>query len=126
MIDSPVIKQAILNNSDCRILLDQSKFAGKFDEIQALLGLSEKQKAEVLSLNKGHDPGRVYKDVWIGLGPVESKVYRLEVSEEEYLTYTSDQAEKVRVEEYMKKYGSRQKAIEVLAGEIRDKKERAK
>jgi len=119
MINSPIIKSAIINNSDCKILLDQSKFQNKFDDIQSLLGLSDKQKAEVLSINKGHDPGRIYKDCWIGLGPTHSRVYRLETSWEEYLAYTSDQGEKVRIEAYAEKYGSFQRGIEVLAAEIR-------
>jgi conjugation system TraG family ATPase len=121
MINSPIIKSAIINNSDCKILLDQSKFQNRFDDIQNLLGLSDKQKAEVLSINKGHDPGRVYKDCWIGLGPTHSRVYRLETSWEEYLAYTSDQGEKVRIEAYAEKYGSFQRGIEVLAAEMRAK-----
>lgn len=121
MISSPIIRQAIINNSDCKILLDQSKFQNRFNDIQDLLGLSEKQKAEVLSINKAHDPGRVYKDCWIGLGPTHSRVYRLETSLEEYLAYTSDQGEKVRIEAYAERYGSVQRGIEVLAEEMRKK-----
>jgi conjugation system TraG family ATPase len=119
IISSPIIKQAIINNSDTKILLDQSKFQNKFDEIQALLGLSDKQKAEIMSINRGHDPGRQYKDCWIGLGPTHSRVYRLETSLEEYLTYTSDQGEKVKIEAYAKQYGSVRKGIEALAAEVR-------
>lgn len=73
----------------------------------------------VPALNKAHEGGRPYKDLWIGLGSGQSKVYRLEVSEEDYLTYTSDQAEKVKIEQYIQKYGSRRKAIEILAEEMR-------
>jgi len=121
MISSPIIKQAIINNSDIKILLDQSKFANRFDEIQALLGLSDKQKAEILSINKGHDADRPYKDCWIGLGPAHSRVYRLETSLEEYLAYTSDQGEKVRLEEYAARHGGWRAGIEALAGEMRGK-----
>jgi conjugation system TraG family ATPase len=123
MISSPIIRRAIINNSDTKILLDQSKFANKFGEIQELLGITEKQKAEILSINKAHGPGRVYKDCWICLGPSHSRVYRLETSIEEYLAYTSDQGEKVRVEAYAKEHGSFQKGIEVLARELRSKQE---
>ena len=123
MISSPIVKSAIINNSDCKILLDQSKFLNRFDEMQNLLGLSDKQKPEVLSINRGHDPGRVYKDFWVGLGPTHSRVYRLETSWAEYLTYTSDQGEKVRIEAYAEKYGSFQRGIEVLAGELRSQEE---
>lgn len=119
IVESPVLKQAIINNSDTRILLDQSKFQNRFDAIQSLLGLTDKQKAEILSINRGHDPGpgRPYKDLWIGLGPLVSHVYRLEVSPEEYWVYTSDQAEKLRLEEYIKRYGDIRKAVEKLVQE---------
>jgi conjugation system TraG family ATPase len=119
IVDSPVVKQAIINNSDCKILLDQSKFQNRFDAIQQLLGITEKQKAEILSINKAHDPGRVYKDCWIALGPQHSKVYRIETSIEEYLAYTSDQGEKVQIEAYAAKYGGMESGIQVLAEEMR-------
>ncbi len=62
IISSPVVKQAIINNSDCKILLDQSKYQNKFDQIQELLGLTEKEKALVLSINKANDPSKKYKE----------------------------------------------------------------
>jgi hypothetical protein len=117
MIESPIVKQAIINNSDTRILLDQSKFQNRFDAIQALLGLTEKQKAEILSINRGHEPGRAYKDLWIGLGPAVSHVYRLEVSPEEYWVYTTEQSEKLRMEEYVRKYGGVKEGVERLVRE---------
>ena len=85
IISSPVVKQAIINNSDCKILLDQSKYQTKFDQVQELLGLTEKEKALVLSVNKANDPTKKYKEVFISLGGVLSRVYRTEVSTEEYL-----------------------------------------
>jgi len=117
IISSPIVKQAIINNSDCKILLDQSKYQNKFDQIQELLGLTEKEKALVLSVNKSNDPRLRYKEVFISLGGTYSKVYRTEVSPEEYLAYTTEQSEKERVMDYAKKYGSIQKGIEVLAAE---------
>lgn len=121
IISSPIVKQAIINNSDCKILLDQSKYQNKFDQIQELLGLTDKEKAQVLSLNKANDPKRKYKEVFISIGGQLSKVYRTEVSVEEYLCYTTEEREKVRVNEYARKYGSMQKGIAVLANEIREK-----
>jgi conjugation system TraG family ATPase len=85
IISSPVVKQAIINNSDCKIMLDQRKYQNKFDMIQELLGLTDKEKALVLSVNKANDPDKKYKEVFISLGGVLSKVYRTEVSLEEYL-----------------------------------------
>jgi conjugation system TraG family ATPase len=120
IISSPIVKQAIINNSDCKILLDQSKFRNKFDEIQDLLGLTEKEKTLVLSVNKANDPARKYKEVFISLGHTHSKVYRTEVSLEEYLTYTTEEKEKIKVQEYSRKYGSLRIGIAVLAAELRD------
>ncbi|MBB1647395.1 TraG family conjugative transposon ATPase [Sphingobacterium sp. UME9] len=85
IIQSPIVKESIINNSDCKILLDQRKYMNKFDDIQAMLGLTEKEKSQVLSINMNNDPSRLYKEVWIGLGGTQSAVYATEVSLEEYL-----------------------------------------
>ena len=119
IISSPVVKQAIINNSDCKILLDQSKYQNKFDQIQELLGLTEKEIALVLSINKANDPAKKYKEVFISLGGTLSKVYRVEVSPEEYLTYTTEEKEKMKVMEYAKKCGSVERGIALLAKENR-------
>ncbi|RWU08134.1 TraG family conjugative transposon ATPase [Pedobacter chitinilyticus] len=122
IISSPVVKQAIINNSDCKILLDQSKYQNKFDQIQELLGLTEKEKALVLSVNRSNDPLRKYKEVFISLGGMLSKVYRTEVSLEEYLAYTTEQTEKVRLMEFAAENGGdMKKAIAAMAQEIRSK-----
>lgn len=123
IISSPVVKQAIINNSDCKILLDQSKYQNKFDAIQELLGLTEKEKALVLSVNKANDPTRKYKEVFISLGGMLSKVYRTEVSPEEYLAYTTEQTEKVRLMEYAARFGGDlQKGIMAMAQEMNGNK----
>jgi len=114
IISSPVVKQAIINNSDCKILLDQSKYQNKFDQIQELLGLTDKEKALVLSINKANDPTKKYKEVFISLGGVLSKVYRTEVSPQEYLAYTTEEKEKVKVQAAAQKFGSIEKGIASL------------
>ncbi|MBS1977847.1 MAG: TraG family conjugative transposon ATPase [Bacteroidetes bacterium] len=123
IISSPIVKQAIINNSDCKILLDQSKYQNKFDQIQELLGLTEKEKALVLSINKSNDPSRKYKEVFISLGGMLSKVYATEVSLEEYLAYTTEESEKIKVQSYSKKWGGDvRKGISELANDIRSGK----
>lgn len=97
IIQSPIVKESIINNSDCKILLDQRKYMNKFDDIQAMLGLTDKEKAQVLSINMNNDPRRLYKEVWIGLGGTHSAVYATEVSTEEYLAYTTEETEKIEV-----------------------------
>ena len=85
IISSPIVKESIINNADCKILLDQRKYLSKFDGIQRLLGLTDKERAQILSINLSNDPERRYKEVWIGLGGVQSAVYATETSVEEYL-----------------------------------------
>ena len=121
IISSPVVKQAIINNSDCKILLDQSKYQNKFDQIQELLGLSEKEKALVLSVNKANDPTKKYKEVFVSLGGMVSKVYRTEVSLEEYLAYTTEQTEKIRLQQHTERFGGDiRKGIAAMAEEMRN------
>ena len=97
IISSPIVKEAIINNSDCKILLDQRKFINRFDAIQNMLGLTEKEKSQILSINQSNHPNRKYKEIWIGLGGMQSAVYATEVSAPEYLTYTTEEKEKVEV-----------------------------
>ncbi|WP_119789603.1 TraG family conjugative transposon ATPase [Flavobacterium anhuiense] len=121
IISSPVVKQAIINNSDCKILLDQSKYQNKFDQIQELLGLTDKEKALVLSVNKANDPSKKYKEVFISLGGMLSKVYRTEVSLEEYLAYTTEESEKVKMNAFAAKFGGDiKKGIAAMAQELRN------
>lgn len=120
IISSPIVKQAIINNSDCKILLDQSKYQNKFEQIQQLLGLTDKEKALVLSINKSNDTRRKYKEVFISLGGVQSKVYATEVSLEEYLAYTTEESEKMKVQAYASRFGGDiRKGIAALANDLR-------
>jgi len=120
IIASPIVKESIINNSDCKILLDQRKYMNKFDSIQALLGLTEKEKAQVLSINMANDTSRKYKEVWIGLGGVQSAVYATEVSPEEYYTYTTEETEKVEVMRLAEKLdGNLELAIKQMADKLK-------
>jgi len=105
IISSPIVKGTIINNSDCKILLDQRKYLNKFDEIQALLGLTDKERAQILSINMANDPSRKYKEVWIGLGGSQSAVYATEVSLEEYVCYTTEETEKIELTRLTEKLG---------------------
>lgn len=105
LISSEIVKEAIINNSDCKILLDQRKFMNRFDVIQSLLGLTDKEKSQILSINMSNHPGRKYKEVWFGLGGVQSAVYATEVSPSEYYTYTTEETEKLEVQKLTEKLG---------------------
>ncbi len=62
IISSPVVKETIINNSDCKILLDQRKYQNKFDQIQNLLGLTDKERSQILSINLANAANRLYKE----------------------------------------------------------------
>ncbi|WP_026461461.1 TraG family conjugative transposon ATPase [Adhaeribacter aquaticus] len=119
IIHSAIVKDTIINNSDCKILLDQRKYMNKFEDIQKLLGLSDKEKEQILSINLDNNPARKYKEVWIGLGGVKSAVYATEVSHEEYFTYTTEETEKVKLFELAEKKGNMQLAITEMANVAR-------
>lgn len=105
IISSPIVKETIINNSDCKILLDQRKYMNRFDQIQELLGLTDKEKSQILSINMANNPNRLYKEVWIGLGGTQSAVYATEVSREEYFCYTTEETEKIKVLNMARKLG---------------------
>lgn len=122
IIASPIVKESIINNSDCKILLDQRKYMNKFDQIQALLGLTDKEKSQILSINMANNPSRLYKEVWIGLGGTQSAVYATEVSTEEYLAFTTEETEKMEVYALAEKMdGDIEAAIRQLADKRKDK-----
>lgn len=116
IISSPVVKETIINNSDCKILLDQRKYQNKFDQIQNLLGLTDKERSQILSINLANAANRLYKEVWIGLGGTQSAVYATEVSAEEYLCYTTEETEKLELTRLAEKLGGNiELAIKQLA-----------
>ena len=122
IISSPIVKGTIINNSDCKILLDQRKYMNRFDEIQALLGLTDKERAQILSINMANNPSRRYKEVWIGLGGTQSAVYATEVSSSEYYTYTTEETEKLELMRLTEKLGGNiELAIRQLAESKREK-----
>ena len=116
IISSPVVKETIINNSDCKILLDQRKYQNKFDQIQNLLGLTDKERSQILSINLANAANRLYKEVLIGLGGTQSAVYATEVSAEEYLCYTTEETEKLELIRLTEKLGGNiELAIKQLA-----------
>jgi type IV secretory pathway VirB4 component len=119
IISSPIIKEAIISNSDCKILLDLKKFQNKFEGIQQALGMTDKGKALVLSVNKANDPTKRYRELYVELGSSVMKVYRYEPSPEEYYAYTTEQKEKLMVQRYAEKYGDIQKGIRALVSDLK-------
>ena len=114
IISSPIIKDAILNNSPVKILLDQQSNAASFEDISNLLGLSPIDRALVRSVGRNLAEGTRYKEVFITLGGKKSGVFALEVSPEEALVYESDKVKKRPLFEETERTGSIRKAIRNL------------
>ena len=113
VIDSPIVKEAIINNSDVKILMDQSKFKDRYDKIAAVLGLTEVQKQQIFTINSlnNHDGRSYFKEVWICRGQV-SDVYGVEEPPECYWAYTTERAEKEALNVYARHYqGDIERAI---------------
>ena len=112
VIDSPIVKEAIINNSDVKILLDQSKFKDRYSDIAAILGLTPIQKQQIFTVNAlNNKEGRNYfKEVWICRGQ-NSDVYGVEEPPECYWAYTTERAKKEALKIYLRHYGTMQEAI---------------
>lgn len=115
VIDSPIVKEAIINNSDVKILLDQSKFKDRYDDIAAILGLTQIQKQQIFTINalNNHDGRNYFKEVWICRGQ-NSDVYGVEEPPECYWAYTTERAEKEALKIYISYYGNIQDAITMI------------
>lgn len=106
IVDSPVVKQAIINNSDVVILLDQSKFKERYGEIKAILGLTDVEVKKIFTINRlENKEGRsFFREVYIRRGTV-GDVFGVEESRECYMTYTTERAEKDALKLYKKELG---------------------
>ena len=114
IIGSPIVKEAIINNSDITILLDQGKFKERFDDIKAVLGLTDVECSKLFTINRlENKEGRsFFREVFIRRGLV-SDVYGVEEPRECYMTYTTERAEKEALKLYKEELRcSHQKAIE--------------
>ncbi len=91
---SHIIRDAIINNSPVKILLDQKSNASSLGDIVSMMGLSPAEHAQVLSVGRKLADDASYREVFISLGGKRSRVYALEVSPEEALVYESDKVRK--------------------------------
>lgn len=121
VINSPIVKNAILNNSDITILLDQSKLKDRYDEVAKLLGLNEVEKSKIWTINKlNNKENRPYfSEVYIKRGAFGS-VYGVEEAPECYICYTTDPTEKHARKRYLDKYSSYEEAILAMAKDWKD------
>lgn len=112
VIDSPIVKEAIINNSDVKILLDQTKFKDRYEQIAAILGLTPIQRQQIFTINalNNHEGRSYFKEVWICRGQ-NSDVYGVEEAPECYWAYTTERSEKEALKVYLAHYGTMQEAI---------------
>ena len=114
IIGSEIVKEAIINNSDVVMLLDQSKFKERFDEIRKILGLTEVDCKKIFTINRleNKDGRSFFREVFIRRGTT-SGVYGVEEPHECYMTYTTERAEKEALKLYKKELQcNHQEAIE--------------
>ena len=114
IIGSEIVKEAIINNSDVVMLLDQSKFKERFDTIKVILGLTDVDCKKIFTINRlENKEGRsFFREVFIRRGTT-SGVYGVEEPHECYMTYTTERAEKEALKLYKRELQcSHQKAIE--------------
>lgn len=124
VIDSPIVKEAIINNSDVKILLDQSKFKDRYGQISAILGLSNVQKMQIFTINALPKKEGIpyHKEVWISRGQY-SDVYSVEVPPEWYWAFTTERVEKEALKIYERAYdGNIEAAIEHIEADRKEKK----
>ena len=114
IIGSEIVKEAIINNSDVVMLLDQSKFRERFDGIKAILGLTDVECKKIFTINRleNKDGRSFFREVFIRRGTT-SEVYGVEEPRECYMTYTTERAEKEALKLYKAELGcSHREAIE--------------
>lgn len=114
IVGSPIVKEAIINNSDVIMLLDQSKFKERFDEIKAILGLTDVDCRKIFTINRlENKEGRsFFREVFIRRGQ-NAAVFGVEEPHECYMTYTTERAEKEALKLYKRELKcSHQQAIE--------------
>lgn len=114
IIGSEIVKEAIINNSDVVMLLDQSKFKERFDTIKTILGLTDVDCKKIFTINRlENKEGRsFFREVFIRRGTT-SGVYDVEEPRECYMTYTTERAEKEALKLYKRELQcSHQEAIE--------------
>lgn len=119
---SPIVKEAIINNSDVFMLLDQSKFKDKFDDIKATLSLTDIDCKKIFTINRldNHEGRSRFQEVFIKRGQ-DGEVYGVEEPPECYINYTTEKVEKEAFKFYRKQLkGNYQHGIEVFVKDWKD------
>lgn len=123
LVGNQFVKDIMVTQSHCKILLDLRDFKEKSNVIQELLSLSKKEQNILFSVNSALDLERRgrYKEVFISLRGF-CAVYGVEVSKEEYCTFTTDKEEKGKIFDLYTAEGSMKKAISRYVQEEKNRK----
>ena len=121
ILHNPILKNTILANSDTRILLDQKKFKDSYDEVAAVLSLSEKERNKIFTINRldNKDGRSRFNEVYISIGG-EGNVYGVENSLHEYFLFTTERKEKEALHVYTNLLGDLKPALESFVYDLRD------
>lgn len=98
---SEIVKEAIINNSDVFMLLDQNKYKEKFDKIKTVLALTDIDCKKIFTINRldNKSDRSAFKEVYIKRG-ITGDVYGVEEPRECYMAYTTEKAEKEALKLY--------------------------
>lgn len=120
IIGNQIVKDSIISNSDTICLLDQSKFRDRYGDIARLLALNEVEQRKIFTINAldNKDGRGRFKEVYIKRGST-GEVYGVEVSLEEYLTYTTERAEKEAVQRYVRRHPDMASGLTAFVNDFR-------
>ena len=121
IIGNEIVRESIISNSDCLCLLDQSRFRDSYQEVAKLLSLNEVEQRKIFSINQldNKDGRGRFKEVYIKRGAT-GEVYGVEVSLEEYLTYTTERTEKEAIRTYIGENGSVEEALIAFVNDLKE------
>jgi conjugation system TraG family ATPase len=119
VLGNPILKDAIISESDTIILLDQRKFRDNYEGIAKLLSLNETEQRKIFTINQlDNKEGRSrFKEFYMKRGAI-GEVYGLETSLAQYLTYTTEKPEKRAVQAYVQRYSSYPKALDAFIADM--------
>lgn len=119
IIGNEIVKNSIINNSDATILLDQTKFKDNYKDISSLLSLSEVEQSKIFTINNldNKDNRPRFKEVYIKMGAWGS-VYGVEVSPQEYFTFTTEKIEKDAMSKYREIEADFEKSLESFINDL--------
>ncbi len=121
IISNDIVKNSIINNSDTIILLDQAKFKESYDDVASLLSLNDIEQKKIFTINRldNKENRNRFKEVYIKRG-ISGEVYGVEVSFEEYLTYTTEKREKAAIAVYLEMYNSYNESIDRFVNDFKE------